>query len=112
MRGPEAARGGQGSGGPVSGPDGMRGGPRGFGGFAGGPMRGPDFGGGRPFGPRDGAGGPRDGRDGGPGRDGARRDGGPDGGMPNVVARLEQIERRLDAIIRQISNERREPPPR
>jgi len=90
------------------GPDAVRGGPRGFGGFAAGPTRGPDFDG-RPFGPRDGmAGGPRDGRDG-PGRD--RRDGaGPDGGMPNVVARLEQIERRLDAIIRQISNERREPP--
>jgi hypothetical protein len=32
--------------------------------------------------------------------------------MPNVVARLEQIQRRLDAIIRQISDERREPPPR
>ena len=72
-------------------------------------MRGPDFGG-QPLGPRDGmAGGPRDGRDG-PGRD--RRDSAErDGGMPNVVARLEQIERRLDAIIRQISNERRQPPP-
>jgi len=74
-------------------------------------MRGPDFGGSRPFGPRDpAASGPRDGRDG-PGRDG--RDGADrDGGMPNVVARLEQIERRLDAIVRQISNERRESPPR
>jgi hypothetical protein len=94
----------------------MRGGPRGFGGFAGGPRR-PDFGG-RAFGPRDGimADGPRDGRDGpgrdGPPRDGMARDGARDGGMPNIVARLEQIERRLDTIIRQISNERREPPPR
>lgn len=102
--------------------DGLRGGPRGFGGFAGDPMRGQDFAG-RPFGPRAGmnggprdgmTGGPRDGRDGPPSRDGPGRDGaGPDGaGMPNIVARLDQIERRLDVIIRQISNERREPSPR
>ena len=64
-------------------------------------MRGPGFGG--RLGPRDDRDGP--GRD---GRDGADRE----SGMPNVVARLEQIERRIDAIIRQISNERREPPPR
>jgi hypothetical protein len=29
--------------------------------------------------------------------------------MPNVVARLDRIERRLDAIIRQISDERPAP---
>ena len=86
------------------GPDGFAGGPQGprdggrFGDgerfLAGGPGRGPamaDRGIGPPRGDRfDGA-------------TSQNRDG---GGMPNVVARLEQIERRLDAIMRQISDER------
>lgn len=65
-----------------------------------GPPRGPAFAQ-RGFGPP-----PRDGMDG-PGR------GNHIGGeAPNMVGRLDQIEHRIDALIREISDLKREPPPR